>query len=327
MSVKSEASAAGREAGVALIIVLWLTVLLTVIGGAFAYAMRTDALAARNAVSLAQARAVADGVVERTTYELLRPRLPMSWKPDGSERRFTDNDFSVVVVTRDESANIDLNGAAEPLLKGLLMNVGGLDDAQASALVDAIVDWRDPDELRRPNGAEAPEYRAANSNYTPANARFETVGEVSRVLGMTPAIYARIAGVLSVHSRQSGLNALTASRDALLALPAATPELVDDYIARRSEALAQNLPPPPFPPAQGFLAGAGPIWRVRAEATAPDGVTFVREAVVRATADPRRPFYALLWSEGERAPLPKSGSTASQAATPSVPVASDARRS
>ena len=54
---------------------LWLTVLLTVIASGFAFSMRSEALAARNAVSLAQARAIADGAVERTVFELMRPQV------------------------------------------------------------------------------------------------------------------------------------------------------------------------------------------------------------------------------------------------------------
>jgi len=317
------------QCGVALVMVLWLTVLLTVIGGAFAFSMRSEALASRNAVSLAQARAAADGAIERTTFELLRARTAASWKADGVQRRWLDGDMTLVVTARDESAKIDINSAAEPLLKSVFINLAGVSDADATSLVEAIADWRDADELRRPNGAEALDYRAASSNYTPSNRPFETVGELSRVLGVTPAIYARVAGVLTVHSRQSGVNALTAERDTLLALPGATTEMVDEYILRREEALAAGHPVPPFPPAQGFLAGAGPLWRVRAEATAADGVTFVREAVVRATADPRRPFYALLWSEGERLPAhaPASADAASAGSPPPSTPSDDARRS
>jgi hypothetical protein len=50
---------------------------------------------------------------------------------------------------------------------------------------------------------------------------------------------------------------------------------------------------------------------------------------VRATADPRRPFFALLWSEAERlaAPAPAAGEAAA-AQTPVSPNPSDdARRS
>jgi len=316
--------AAPRQRGIALLIVLWLTVLLTVIGGAFAFSMRGEALAARNAVSLAQVRAAADGALDRAVFELLRPRTTDSWKADGQPHRWQDAEISLVATAVDEGARIDLNTGAEPLLRNLFVVVGGLEDAAARALVDAIVDWRDPDELRRPNGAEAADYRGADSNYTPSNRDFETLGELSRVIGVTPALYARVAGALTVHSRQRGINALTASREVLLALPGATPDAVDAYITAREEALGSNLPVPPFPPAQAFGAGAGAVWRVRAEATGADGVTFVRESVVRATADPRRPYYALLWSEGERPPPPAA---APEAASSSAVPANDASRS
>ena len=314
-----------RQRGIALIMVLWLTVMLTVVGGAFAFSMRSEVLAARNAVSLAQARAAADGALDRTVFELLRPRTTDSWKADGRYHQWKDGETLLVASAVDESARIDLNMGAEPLLKNLFVVLGELDDAAASALVDAIVDWRDADELRRPAGAEAADYRAASSNYTPSNRDFETVGELSRVLGVTPALYAKVAPVLTVHSRQRGINSLTASRNVLLALPGATPEAVDTYVTARDEALANNLPVQPFPPAQAYGAGAGAVWRVRAEAFGADGVTFVRESVVRATADPRRPYYALLWSEGERPPPPP---VAAPEADPSSSVpANDAPRS
>ena len=64
----------------------------------------------------------------------------------------------------DESARIDINAAPTPLLKGLLQNVGGLDADAAQHVVDAILDWRDADDLKRPNGAEAPDYRRPGAN-------------------------------------------------------------------------------------------------------------------------------------------------------------------
>ena len=92
----------------------------------------------------------------------------------------------------------------------------------------------------------------------PTNAPFEAVGELQRVLGMTPALMASIADSLTVYSRQRGINPATASRDVLLALPGITPEQVDAFLAARAEALANRLPVPPFAAAQaqGFATGA-----------------------------------------------------------------------
>jgi hypothetical protein len=57
---------------------------------------------------------------------------------------------------------------------------------------------------------------------------------------------------------------------------------------------------PPFPPAQAYISGKINVWRIRAEATLPDGVTFVREAVLRPSADATRPLIALAWLEPSR---------------------------
>jgi general secretion pathway protein K len=303
---------ARRQRGIALILALWLTVMLTVIASGFAFSMRSEALAARNMISLAQARAAADGAVERTVFELSRTATPETWKRDGTPHTWKDGDVTLTASATDEAAKIDLNTANEVLLRSLFTNIGGADPDLAAHIADAILDWRDADDLTRPNGAEEADYRAAGLKYKPANAPFETVTELARVMGVTPAIYARVADTLTVHSRQAGINPLTASRNVLLALPNATPEVVDAYLAQRSEALQANQPVPPFPLAQGFAAGAGPVWRVRAVATLPDGVTFAREAVVSPSGDARRPLVALAWLD----PIttPPSGTTAATAA-------------
>ena len=293
-------SRAAQE-GIALVLTLWLTILLTVLASGFAFSMRSEAIAARNAISATQARTAADGAVERAVYELSRPRVPDAWMPDGQPHRWTDGGIALTVAAVDETSKIDLNSANDALLKSLVMRAGELDDAAASRIVDAILDWRDADDLKRPNGAEESDYRAANLKYGPANAPFESVGELARVLGVTPELYARVAPALTVFSRQPGINPLTASRDVLLALPAATAETVDAYVQTRTDALDAHTSVPFFPPAQGFGVGAVAVWRIHAEAVLPDGVTFVREAVLRPAADVRRPLIALAWQDGARA--------------------------
>ena len=289
-----------RQRGIALILVLWLTILLTVIGGSFAYGMRNEALAARNSLSLAQARALADGAIYRTVFELMRPRtLADLWSADGAIHVWDENGNRIAVRALDESGKIDLNTAPDGLIRSLLQTAAELDADTAGRLVDVIGDWKDIDDLRRPNGAEAPDYKAAGLNYKPANAPFEAVAELQRVLGMTPAVYGRIADSLTVHSRMAGINPAFASRTVLLAVPGATPEIVDTYIAQRRDALAAKLPVPVFP-VPGIVAAALNLWRIRAEVTTADGVTFAREAVIRPIAQRQRLLGILEWQEGDR---------------------------
>ena len=101
---------------------------------------------------------------------------------DGTVHTWDADEARISVSALDESGKIDLNVASDALLKGLLKSAGGLDETQASRLVDAIGDWKDPDDLRRANGAEAADYRAAGSPYLPANGAFETLPSCSACL-------------------------------------------------------------------------------------------------------------------------------------------------
>ena len=287
------------QRGIALVMVLWLTVLIAVIGSSFAYSMRGEALAARNTMSLAQARAAADGATERMAYELSRARVSVDvWSPDGQPHSWNEGDVALTARAYDESSRIDLNAASDALLKGMLQNVGGQDAETAQRTLDAILDWRDADELKRPNGAEALDYQAAGSKYLPTNAPFESVGELQRILGVDQALMARVAPLLTVYSRQGGINLKTAPREVLLALPGVTPEQVDAFITARVEALNSKLPVPQFPQGQAFAAAGVLVWRINVLARTSDGVTFARDAVLRLTNDPRRPVVTLLWKEG-----------------------------
>lgn len=284
------------QQGVALILVIWLTALMMVAAGSFMFATRTDMLVIRNSVSLARAESAADAGVMRAVFEVYRiDNSPEAWKRDGVEQTWTFDGASVKVAMRDESAKIDINTASDALLKGLLVSQGVADE-DAIKLLDAILDWRDPDPLKRLNGAEEAEYQAAGVTWLPANGPFQAIEELQLVLGMRPDIYRKIAPLLTVYSRQAGVTTNTAERAVLLAIPGLTPELVDAYIARREAARAAGAPLPLFAEAGAFAAPPSSlVASVRSEARLEDGAVFVREAVALLRSAPRKPVTFLAW--------------------------------
>ena len=184
---RARAAAPRAQRGIALIIVLWITIMLTVIAGGFAFAMRSEAMSARNALSLAQARAAANGAVERMAFELVAPALPggVAGRRAAAPRGATATCRS----SRPRSTSRRRSTSTpRPIrcCKGLIEKVGGADPEATARIVDAIQDWRDPDDVRRPNGAEDADYQMAGLQQKPANMPFETVSELARVLGMTP---------------------------------------------------------------------------------------------------------------------------------------------
>jgi general secretion pathway protein K len=292
----------GGERGVALVLVLWVSVLLTVIASSFIVERRTEMLIVRNSASIARAEAAANAAVWKAVHEMYRTdNSPDAWRKDGVPHEWTFDGVSVRVELRDESAKIDINTAVDPLLRGLLLSAG-LKEDEANHLLDAILDWRDPDALKRPNGAEESDYRAAGLTYKPANSSFQAIEELQLVLGMRPEIYRRLAPSITVFSRQPGVNPQFASREVLLAIPGVTAEIADQYIAQRETARKEKQQIPILPQAAAFAAGNSMIATIRAEARLEDGVVFTREAGALLRPVPRKPVTFIAWRESTAAP-------------------------
>ena len=304
----------GRQRGVALVLVMWASVILAVIAASFMLERRTEVMVVRNSVSAARAEAAADAGVHRALHDLYRQNVPDVWKRDGTPHEWTFDDIPVRIEIRDESAKIDINTASDVLLRGLLVSAGLRDD-EAVALLDAILDWRDADILKRVNGAEEADYAAAGLTYKPANAPFQAIEELQLVLGMRPDLYRRLAPSLTVFSRLPGINPTIASREVLLALPNVTPELVDEYIARREEARAQGAAIPAFPQAGALASAAAMVATVRSEARLDDGTVFAREAVALLRPVPRRPVTFVAWRESTAGPAGENPAAANAAAS------------
>ena len=287
-----------RENGIALIIVLWILTLLTLIASSFIHAMRTEIGIVGNSVARAKLESATNAAVQRAILEIMKPpQLPDRWKTDGTAQSWKYRETSMQVSINDESAKIDINLVTEVLLRGLLRSQG-VPEEEALALTDAIIDWRDMDNLKRPRGAEEAEYAAAGLSYKPSNAPFQSIEELRLVLGMTPALFARLAPLITIYSRQSGINSQLASRDVLRAIPNVTDILVDEYLKQRELARTNKQPIPVFTPATPFPSFGNGVMTVRAEASSEDGATFVREAVVMRLPNPKRSYTFLRWQEG-----------------------------
>jgi general secretion pathway protein K len=311
------------QRGVALVIVIWVSMLLLVIASTFIFERRTEAMVVRNSVSLARAEAAADAGVQRAIFEMYRnDNPPERWQRDGTPHDWTFDGIPVRVEMRDESAKIDLNTAADPLIRGLLVT-SGFNEEEATRVLDAILDWRDPDSLKRPNGAEEADYRAAGLTYNPANAPFQAIEELQLVLGMRPDVYRRMAPSITVFSRQPGVNPQLASREVLLAIPGLNAEIVDQYIARREEARAQGQALPSLPQANAFATGNTMVAAVRAEARLDDGAVFAREAVALLRPVPRKPVTFVAWRESTAGNTPAA--SPDPAAAPATAAAGAAR--
>lgn len=281
-----------REAGAALMLVLWLIALLTALIGAFALTARVEALQGKVLSGGVRAQELARAGMEYALVRLADTDPRTRWLPDGREYpwRFPGGEVELSIV--DETGKVDLNQAGQPLLSALMQALG-TERARAEQVSAAILDWRDADPLTQVNGgAEDPDYAAAELPYGAKDAPFETVAEVEQVLGMDPALYALLEPYLTLYSGRGEPDPTFAQVPVLVAMgldPA-------PYLAQRARA----------PVASGgaqLVGGGSGTYSIESRARLDDGRIAVLRTVIRTGAGPipGSVYTALRWQEGTAA--------------------------
>ncbi len=279
---------AANVQGAALLLVMWLIALLTALVGAFALTARIENLQGRVLSQGVVAEQAARAGFEYAMVRVVDPEPTRQWLPDGRPYRWRFGDAAITVKIVDETGKVDLNAAEEPLLNALFRTVGAEPDLAASA-ASAIIDWRDPDPLSQPQGgAEDPQYAAAGRPYGAKDAPFDTVAEVEQVLGMTPALYAKVAEHLTVHTGQAQPDQTYASAEVLQAMG------IDPT------AILQQRSGTPVPGEQSLVSSGSGTYSIDRRARLPDGREATLRVVVRAGASgvPGSAYTPLRWEEG-----------------------------
>ena len=221
---------ARRRRGFALLAVLWVLVSGAALAFSMSLAARTAVATARNRMDFARARWQAAGCAERARL-VVDETLSAGPLSDAPRPPWRSLDVRVLASPLLASAPCEI--AVEPV--GKTVNVNALDRETLGAvlvaasirgprndsLVDALLDWRDPDDVPREHGAER-EWYDARKRPAPRNGPFADVSEIRLVRGFDnlPPISA-LVGV------EPGRIALSHASPALLAaLPGMSAEAV-----------------------------------------------------------------------------------------------------
>jgi general secretion pathway protein K len=245
-----------RSGGFALVLVLWVLSLLTIMAGSFALSMRREAAIVAGGSSNAQAEAVAESGLAVAELMLMNSDQLQRWRADGSIYQIDYMESKVRVQLRSEIGKVDINSANQTLLQGLMLHAPVEEELQTK-LVNAILDWRDADDLVRLEGAEKEEYKDAGLSYRPRNKPFQSIEELQLVLGMNEQVFNWLESRITVYSGQPTVDLTLASKEVLQVLPEMDAELIDGYIAARRESAINGLPAPAFGVNAASQSGVG----------------------------------------------------------------------
>jgi len=288
-----------RQQGVALVMVLWILLLVTISTSAYTLMARMDQLEAHTVLSGTRARLAAEAGMNLALLSLRDPDETARLIPDGRPYEIRYQETVVEVRVTDERGKLDINSAEEQTLL-MLLTGHGLDVQDATMLAAAIMDWKDGDEIERANGAELDAYIAAGHGMGPGNRSFVMTEELLQVLGMPWDLYQRMEPGLTVYSQSSQPDPAYAPVEALLALPDMTEEAALNFVADRQSEETLNGVGAVLPSGQVAMArGRGVTYSILAKATLPNGIWDQIEATIRLGGGrDGLPYRILRWREG-----------------------------
>jgi general secretion pathway protein K len=306
-----------RQRGIALVAALWFLILLSVLAASYAAATRGDIRLAGNAVATAAAQALADAAIHRVIAAMAAAGNTAPYRLDGTPYAWAFGDGQVRFIIEDESGKIDIN-EAEPETLAALFQVAGADARQARTLAEGIAVFRGS--LQPADEAAAVEDAGGQRN---SNA-FVLVDELIQVPGMTGDLFERVAPLVTVYTASPEPNRTVSSPEVLSVLQwlesrsgggitTGAGQRVAAGRSDRRQRLADAVQG--LQQATGRGGDGGPsvleegaeeptfgqgVYTIHAEGMSGSGAVYVREAVVRISAEESPPYGMLAWRQGPR---------------------------
>ena len=188
-----------RRRGVALIIVLWVIMVLSLLISGFAFRMHVETqvasfsrkelkakMLARSGVEIARMQLILD---QRSPTEAGFDALNQAWATNADlyvDQPLGEGKYNVTVI--DEESKLPINKLSQDQLKRL-MDVLGIDPSDGDVIVDSILDWIDQDDLHRLKGAENDYYESLSTPYATKDGPLDRVEELLLIRGVTKEIY------------------------------------------------------------------------------------------------------------------------------------------
>lgn len=191
-------AAAGRR-GVAMLIVLWVILVLSLLISGFAFTMHVETQVASFGRKELKAEMLARSGVEVARMQLvLAQKSPTDAGFDAPSQPWATNEDLYVdhqlgndtftgtynVKVTDEESKLPVNRASQEQLKRLL-DLLEVDPSDQDVIVDSILDWIDDNDAHKLNGAEDEYYESLSPPYKAKNAPVDRVEELLLVRGVT----------------------------------------------------------------------------------------------------------------------------------------------
>jgi general secretion pathway protein K len=167
--------------------------------------MRTEVNITKNFKEELQLYAIAQGGVQRAIAEMIftnDTRLQQlrkttkteeiapekEWVPDGRSYTIPSDQGECELRIMSEAGKININTVSEMTLRKIIGNLG-LEEDTRDIVVDSILDWINPGDFHRINGAKNDYYQSLKEPYNCKNGYLDSIEELLLVRGVTPELF------------------------------------------------------------------------------------------------------------------------------------------
>jgi general secretion pathway protein K len=188
-----------QSRGVAMVIVLWVIMVLSLLISGFAFTMQVETQVASFSRKELKAEMLARSGIEVARMQLMLhmtsptesgfDALNQDWATNETlyvDHELGDGKYNVKIT--DEESKLPINLLSQDQLRRL-MDLLGIDPSDGDVIVDSILDWREPGDLHRLNGAKSDYYESLSPPYSAKNAPLDRVEELLLIRGVTKEIY------------------------------------------------------------------------------------------------------------------------------------------
>jgi general secretion pathway protein K len=279
------------ERGFVIVAVLWILAALASLAMVFAaYLSASTRAIAVNETAL-QTEALVSASLELAAYQLaLADELA---KPSHGAFHFRMDDASVQVAFTSEAARIDLNLAPKEMLAGLFAALGAGKGA-AVDYADRVVGWRTRPVPGTANEEEA-RYNAAG--YSPRQAPFTHVNELTLVVGLPAALVERALPFVTVFNGSPEVDPEIAAPEIVAAMPDKSADKRNSFGDSSTSLEGVRPAVQPSDPAKKDASTAkSPCYRVETTILFRNGRRVTSEVVI-AIGDKVEPYRVLSWQD------------------------------
>jgi hypothetical protein len=267
------------NSGFVLFTVIWLVAAIAVLTTTFVTRLQNAKILERALSFNRELEMAADGLTRLKAFRLAQQTLLPSANPLNVRGElnscFWNETLQLTFSIQDQGGLIDINTGSPELMTTLFIGLG-FKSNETSQILDAILDYRDPDTTTKSGRSEQelfPETEPGASNQP-----FVAIEELDRVPGIPDEAFQKLLRVTTVHSQQQGVDPSSAPVALQKLIEGPTGKLQDSFLSPSSKR----------------------VYTITVKAVRKGGGHFTRHAIIAVTGQPYQPFVILKWAKRDR---------------------------